>query len=102
MIARQPVAGFRAGLDAVMLAAAVAARPGESALELGAGAGTASLCLARRVENLSIAGVEIDERLVDLANANAAANGMDARVSFVAGDAFDLPAVLRRPFDHVF
>jgi len=102
VIVRQPVAGFRAGLDAVMLAAAVPARPGESALELGAGAGTASLCLAQRIENLTIAGLEIDERLANIANANAAANGMDGRVSFVAGDALDPPAALRRPFEHVF
>jgi tRNA1(Val) A37 N6-methylase TrmN6 len=102
VVVRQLTHGFRAGLDAVMLAAAVPARPGGAALELGAGAGTASLCLARRIEDLTIAGLEIDERLVDLANANAAANGMDGRVSFVAGDALDPPAALRRPFDHVF
>jgi len=46
VIARQPQTGFRAGLDAVMLAAAVP--DGANALELGAGAGTASLCLAAR------------------------------------------------------
>jgi tRNA1(Val) A37 N6-methylase TrmN6 len=102
VLVRQPEDGFRAGLDAVMLAAAVPARPGEAALELGAGTGTASLCLAQRIENLTISGLEIDERLAGIANANAAANGMDGRVSFVAGDALDPPAALRRPFDHVF
>ena len=69
---------------------------------MGAGAGTASLCLARRVENLTVAGLEIDERLANIANTNAAANGMDRRVLFIAGDAFDPPAALRQPFDHVF
>jgi tRNA1(Val) A37 N6-methylase TrmN6 len=102
VLVRQPEDGFRAGLDAVMLAASVPALPGEAALELGAGAGTASLCLAQRIENLTISGLEIDERLAGIANANAAANGMDGRVSFVAGDALDPPAALRRPFDHVF
>ena len=33
----QPESGFRSGLDAVMLAAAVPAQPGDTALELGAG-----------------------------------------------------------------
>ena len=42
----QPRAGYRAGIDPVMLAAAVPARPRQSVLELGCGAGTASLCLA--------------------------------------------------------
>jgi tRNA1(Val) A37 N6-methylase TrmN6 len=102
VLVRQPEDGFRGGLDAVMLAASVPARPGEAALELGAGAGTVSLCLARRIENLAITGLEIDERLAEIANANAAANGMDGRVLFIAGDALDPPAALRRPFDHVF
>lgn len=99
---RQPQDGFRAGLDAVMLAAAVPARPGETALELGAGVGTASLCLAQRIENLTIAGLEIDACLAGIANANAAANGMAGRVLFATGDALDPPAALRRSFDHVF
>ena len=102
VLVRQPEDGFRAGLDAVMLAASVPARPGEAALELGAGTGTASLCLAQRIENLTISGLEIDERLAGIANANAAANGMDGRVLFISGDALDPPAALRRPFDHVF
>jgi tRNA1(Val) A37 N6-methylase TrmN6 len=102
VIVQQPVRGFRAGLDAVMLAAAVPARTGGDALELGAGAGTASLCLARRVKGVRINGIEIDVALVLLANANAKANGMEATVNFAAGDALALPAHLRRPFDHVF
>ena len=102
VIVRQPEKGFRAGLDAVMLAAAVPVHPGEEVLELGAGAGAASLCLAERVKGVSIKGVEIDAELAGLANANAAANGVAAEVSFQAADVFALPAQLRRPFDHVF
>ncbi len=99
---RQPVLGFRSGLDAVMLAAAVPARAGDTVLELGAGAGAASLCLAARVAGCSITGVEQDGALVALANANAAANGMDARVRFVEADVLKLPRALRADFDHVF
>lgn len=96
----QPEAGFRSGLDAVMLAAAVPATTGEQALELGAGAGTASLCLKARVPGVAVTGVEIDPGLVELANANAAANGFDCR--FVAADIFHLPPELKRDFDQVF
>ena len=96
----QPEHGFRSGLDAVMLAAAVPAEPGESALELGAGAGTASLCLAARVKEIVLTGVDIDSTLVELARSNAAANDCDAR--FVAADIFNLPPELRRNFDQVF
>lgn len=96
----QPQTGFRSGLDAVMLAAAIPAQDGQAALELGAGAGTAGLCLLARVSGLALTGVEIDEGLVALATANATASGMTAR--FVAADIFALPAALKRDFDHVF
>ena len=102
VIVRQPARGFRAGLDAVMLAAAVPARAGEHVLELGAGAGTASLCLARRVEGVGVKGIEIDAALAALANENAKANGFAERVAFVAEDALALPSEFRHDFDHVF
>ncbi len=100
MIVRQPKTGFRAGLDSVMLAAAVPARAGDSVLDLGAGVGTASLCLAARVRGCRITGVEIGAALAALADANAAANGMDIRV--VCADVLALPKSLRGSFDHVF
>lgn len=96
----QPQTGFRAGLDAVMLAAAIPASGGQTALELGSGAGTASLCLAARVPGLAVTGVEIDDSLVALAQANATANA--AKVGFVAADVFALPPELKRDFDQVF
>lgn len=102
VIVRQSANGFRAGLDAVMLAAAIPARSGDDVLELGAGAGTASLCLASRVPGVSITGVEIDPELVALANENAKANACDGTVRFAAADIFNLPAELKRDFAHVF
>ncbi len=96
----QPETGFRSGLDAVMLAAAVPARGGQTALELGAGAGTASLCLLARVAGVALTAIEIDKSLVALAASNAAANGMKA--DFVCADIFALPAELKRDFDQVF
>jgi tRNA1Val (adenine37-N6)-methyltransferase len=38
---RQPDTGFRSGLEPVLLAASVPARPGEHVLEAGTGAGAA-------------------------------------------------------------
>jgi tRNA1Val (adenine37-N6)-methyltransferase len=96
----QPQTGFRSGLDAVMLAAAVPARSGDTALELGAGAGTVSLCLKARIPDVAVTGIEIDPSLVELANANVAANGFDCR--FVAADIFRLPPELKQDFDQVF
>lgn len=96
---RQPEQGFRSGLDAVMLAAAVPAGAADTVLELGAGAGTASLCLAARMPGSVITGVEIDPGLVELATANAAANGFTCH--FVAADIFCLPPELKRDYDQV-
>lgn len=95
----QPQAGFRSGLDAVMLAAAVPAAAGDKTLELGAGAGTASLCLSVRVPGVVVTGVELDPALVALARENASANRADA--AFVAADIFALPVALKRDYDHV-
>jgi tRNA1Val (adenine37-N6)-methyltransferase len=85
-----------------MLAAAVPAIAGDENLELGAGNGTASLCLAQRLTDCSVTGVEIDSELAALANENAAQNGFGARIRFIAGDVFDLPKELKRDFAHVF
>jgi tRNA1Val (adenine37-N6)-methyltransferase len=98
---RQFRIGFRSGLDAAMLAAAVPARAGDTVLELGAGAGTASLCLAARVPGCTITAIEIDSDLVSLANENSAANNLEARVRFVQADVLNLPSELRTDFDHV-
>jgi tRNA1(Val) A37 N6-methylase TrmN6 len=98
--ARQPESGFRSGTDAVMLAAAVPAQAGETALELGAGSGAASLCLALRVPGVAVTGIEVDVGLVGLARDNAAASGLQVR--FEAADAFGLPPELKRDYGQVF
>jgi tRNA1(Val) A37 N6-methylase TrmN6 len=99
----QPRSGFRAGHDAVLLAAAVAVNKAERVLELGAGSGVASLCLAARVPGTFVRGIEIDLSLVKLANENAARNGMAERVRFEEGDAESLESTLGDElFDHVF
>jgi len=96
----QPKKGYRAGVDPVLLAASVPARAGQSVLELGCGAGVASLCLMARVEGLDVAGVEIQPEYADLARQNAEANAM--RLDVHEGDLRAMPSALRaRRFDHV-
>ncbi len=97
---RQPRAGYRAGVDPVLLAAAVPAHPGESVLELGLGTGTASLCLGARVPGLRLTGIEVQAGYAALARENAAANGIALEV--VEGDVRRVPEIVRaRSFDHV-
>jgi tRNA1(Val) A37 N6-methylase TrmN6 len=77
---RQPTDGHRAGHDAMLLAAATPARPGERVVDFGAGVGAAGLAVARRVVGINLVLVEIDPDLADLARHNAASNGLPAEV----------------------
>jgi len=98
--ARQPETGFRSGTDAVFLAAAIPAQSGQKALELGSGSGTVSLCLAARVQWLTIMGIELDADLANLARENAVASHLSTE--FTCADIFALPPELKRDFDQVF
>lgn len=98
----QPKAGLRIGSDALLLAAAVPARAGERALDLGAGVGPASLALACRVPGLDVTGIEIEPALADLARANADRNGLSGRVRFITADLSAASvALVPAGFDHV-
>lgn len=84
----QPRKGYRAGLDAVMLAAAVGDRGGRPfrVLDAGAGVGTAGLCVAWRCPNAEVVLIERERDLAELARENVARNGLAARVSVVEAD----------------
>lgn len=96
----QPERGYRAGVDPVLLAAAIPAQSGHAVLDLGCGAGAASLCLAMRVRGVDLTGVERQANYAALARRNAQAN--DIPMTVIEADLTDLPPDLRqRRFDHV-
>ena len=95
----QPRKGYRAATDPVLLAAACPAEPGQSVLDLGCGAGAATLCLGHRVPGLSLAGLELQPAYADLARRNADRNSIPVEV--LEGDLARMPSPLRRDFDHV-
>lgn len=96
----QPLVGYRAGVDPVLLAASIPARAGDTVLELGCGAGQALLCLGARVADLSLTGVELQAEYADLARRNAAANNQVVEVH--QADLAALPDPLKqRQFTHV-
>src|SRR5947209_7070608 len=88
---RQPRHGHRVGHDAILLAAATAARPGERAIDLFAGVGAAALALASRVAGLDVTLVEIDPALASLARENIERNHLVDRARVVVLDV-DAPA----------
>lgn len=83
----QPRRGYRAGIDAVLLAAAVdeEGANGGNLLDVGAGVGTLGLCVARRIEGLRVTLLEREPQLCAIAAENIRRNGLVDRVRIVAG-----------------
>jgi tRNA1(Val) A37 N6-methylase TrmN6 len=99
---RQPASGYRVAIDPVFLAAAVPAEPQQTILDVGCGAGAAMLCLAVRVPQSRVVGLETQRDLVRLAGDNAILNCLEARVSAMIGDLLHAPPRLSPgTFDHV-
>lgn len=105
----QPKAGYRAGIDAVLLAASAPVESGrtERVLDVGAGVGVVGLAVARRAQQAHVTLVEHEAAVAGLARANVERNELGARVEVIEADVSrrleDLPEL--RPhaetFDHV-
>ncbi|HEY3799140.1 MAG TPA: methyltransferase [Caulobacteraceae bacterium] len=92
---RQPAKGYRAGMDAALLAAACDAGPGDRVLDLGCGVGAVMLAAATRRPGAVFVGLERDAAAMALALANIADNAMGERVSALAGDVAGAPPAER-------
>jgi tRNA1(Val) A37 N6-methylase TrmN6 len=82
----QPARGYRVAVDAVLLAAAIDAGPGERILDLGAGVGAVGLCLAARLPDCTVVGIELQPALAALAERNANLNGRTGRIRTIVHD----------------
>jgi tRNA1(Val) A37 N6-methylase TrmN6 len=78
--------GHRVGHDAILLAAATAARPGDRVVEFGSGVGAAGLALAVRCPEVDVTLVELDPELSAIAAENVTRNGLGSRVRVVTLD----------------
>jgi tRNA1(Val) A37 N6-methylase TrmN6 len=106
----QPRKGYRAGVDAVLLAAAVPWKPGvpERALDVGAGVGTVGLCLARRCLDIRVVLYEREPALARIARENVRRNRLEDRATVAEGDVGNASAaelaglgLAAESFDHV-
>ena len=113
----QLATGYRAGMDAALLAAALDLKPGMRAAEFGCGAGAALLSAAVLYPDSDLIGVEREADAAELARRNVALNGLEDRVRIDEVDAlvwrgareldavffnppfFDDPGSLRAPKD---
>jgi tRNA1(Val) A37 N6-methylase TrmN6 len=97
----QPSEGYRVAIDPVLLAAAVPARPGEHIVDLGAGVGAATLCLAARVPECRITAIEIDHKRIKSLSQNIEINEFSERVNIIEGCIQSLGPTSPAPVDHV-
>ena len=99
---RQPAEGYRVAIDPIFLAASMTPEPETTILDVGAGVGAASLCLAARVPGCRIVGLEMQRDVVRLASENIILNSMRGRVEILAGDLLRPPPRLAAgTFAHV-
>jgi tRNA1(Val) A37 N6-methylase TrmN6 len=99
----QPKEGYRAGMDAALLAAAVGAKPDERILDAGCGPGAALLQAAYRAPSARFVGVERDVVALDLARRNIMLNGLEPSAEALAGDVdTGFKALGLAPFDVAF
>ncbi len=83
---RQPARGYRAGMDAALLAAACPALPGERVMEAGCGAGAVLMQIAARRPGVALAGLERDADMAGLAQDNAGLNSWADRITVHQGE----------------
>lgn len=77
---RQPVRGYRAALDAALLAAFTPAACDQSVLEIGTGAGAVLTAIGHRCPGRTLFGLERDAQMADLARQNLALNGLSGTI----------------------
>jgi tRNA1(Val) A37 N6-methylase TrmN6 len=87
----QPRRGHRAGTDAVLLAACVDPKPGETVYDFGSGVGAVGLMVAVRT-GASVAFVEKEDMLIGICAANIHHNGLSGRARVIEADILARPA----------
>jgi tRNA1(Val) A37 N6-methylase TrmN6 len=91
ILIKQPKQGYRAGIDPIILAAAMQPNKGDTVLDIGTGVATAALCLATRINDIKITGIEQQRNLVRFATDNVRFNNFHDRIEIISGDLMSPP-----------
>ena len=101
----QPLNGYRASTDAVILSSMVGKiKKGDSILDVGSGTGAISLCIASRFSQMQpmITGLELQPELAELSNLSAQANNFDSLSKYINCDIKIKPQEIKNcSFNHV-
>jgi tRNA1Val (adenine37-N6)-methyltransferase len=95
--------GYRFSVDALVLENFIQDKPYRKAIELGAGCAVVSMLLAKRLKNTDIIAVELQERLIKIAQKNVAANNLSTHITLLHEDIKQLRSVFEpEKYDLVF
>jgi tRNA1Val (adenine37-N6)-methyltransferase len=95
--------GYRFSVDAVLLEHFMSAGKLGNGIELGCGSGVISILLAKRMKNVKITAVEIQESLAERAKRNVRLNGLGDRIGILSKDVRGLKSLYEtNSFDFVF
>jgi tRNA1Val (adenine37-N6)-methyltransferase len=94
--------GYRFTVDSILLSHFVSLKQHARAIDLGCGNGIILLILAKRFPHIKCAGLEIQEKLAQLARKNSQLNDLSERVEIFYGDARSIKNILpAKSFDAV-
>jgi tRNA1Val (adenine37-N6)-methyltransferase len=86
--------GYRFSIDPVLLARFVAARAGETVVDLGTGSGVLPLLLAKLSEATKLYGIEVQPQAAERAQRNVELNLLAGQIEILAGDVRDIRKLL--------
>lgn len=87
---KQPISGYRYGIDSILLANMVSASPGDTVLDMGTGCGIIPLIMAYRNPGIRFFGLEIQPYMAELAVENVAENNMKDHIDIRCQDLVSL------------
>ena len=87
--------GFPLSTDSIALSGFAKLPRQATVLDLGSGCGTLGLLLCADRSDCKVTGIELDPAAHQAAQANIAANGLDARLSSICADIRDLSSVIK-------